>query len=89
MNLSQGKPWMDAQLLASLEVVDHHLVSWQSTSLCDVEEVIEDRDAKLQRLKALIQVYHLIQERLLNFYISYRRIYNVERRSRWLLWRMP
>eukprot|EP00438_Fugacium_kawagutii_P020344 Skav209400 [mRNA] locus=scaffold962:114839:136572:- [translate_table: standard] len=47
----EGKPWMDAQLLASLQVVDHHL------------EVIEDRDAKLQRLKALIQVYHLIQEK--------------------------
>mmetsp|Transcript_25930 Transcript_25930/g.31626 ORF Transcript_25930/g.31626 Transcript_25930/m.31626 type:complete len:383 (-) Transcript_25930:156-1304(-) len=49
--LLEGKPWMDAQLLASLQMVDHHL------------EVIEDRDAKLQRLKALIQVYHLIQEK--------------------------
>lgn len=42
---------MDPQLLASLQMVDHHL------------EVIEDREAKLQRLKALIQVYHLIQEK--------------------------
>ena len=39
------------RLLASLQMVDHHL------------EVIEDRDAKLQRLKALVQVYHLIQEK--------------------------
>eukprot|EP00435_Cladocopium_sp_Y103_P047999 s549_g14.t1 len=49
--LLEGKPWMDPQLLASLQMVDHHL------------EVIEDRDAKLQRLKALVQVYHLIQEK--------------------------
>ncbi|CAJ1384622.1 unnamed protein product [Effrenium voratum] len=49
--LLEGKPWMDAALLASLEVVEHHL------------EVIEDRDAKLQRLKSLIQLYHLIQEK--------------------------
>ena len=39
------------RLLASLQMVDHHL------------EVIEDRDAKLSRLRALIQVYHLIQEK--------------------------
>jgi len=49
--LLEGKPWMDAQLLAALQMVDHHL------------EVIEDRDAKLSRLRALIQVYHLIQEK--------------------------
>lgn len=42
---------MELRLLASLQMVDHHL------------EVIEDRDAKLQRLKALVQVYHLIQEK--------------------------
>lgn len=39
------------RLLAALQMVDHHL------------EVIEDRDAKLSRLRALIQVYHLIQEK--------------------------
>jgi hypothetical protein len=42
---------VELRLLASLQMVDHHL------------EVIEDRDAKLQRLKALVQVYHLIQEK--------------------------
>ena len=51
--LLEGKPWMEPQLLASLEVVDHHL------------EVIEDREGKLQRLKALIQArirvcYHVL-----------------------------
>ena len=39
------------RLLAALQMVDHHL------------EVIEDRDAKLSRLRALVQVYHLIQEK--------------------------
>eukprot|EP00930_Biecheleria_cincta_P045959 TRINITY_DN31681_c0_g1_i1.p1 TRINITY_DN31681_c0_g1~~TRINITY_DN31681_c0_g1_i1.p1 ORF type:complete len:730 (-),score=151.85 TRINITY_DN31681_c0_g1_i1:746-2935(-) len=47
----EGKPWLDATLLASLQAVQHHL------------EVLEDRDSKLQRLKALIQVYHLIQDK--------------------------
>jgi len=46
----EGKPWLDPQLLCSLQSVEHHL------------EVIEDKDLKLQRLKALIQLYHLIQE---------------------------
>ncbi|CAE8586815.1 unnamed protein product, partial [Polarella glacialis] len=47
----EGKPWMEPQLLASLQAVEHHL------------EVIEDKDGKVQRLKALIQLYNLIQEK--------------------------
>jgi len=43
--------WLDPQLLSSLASVEHHL------------EVIEDKDTKLQRLKALIQLYHLIQDK--------------------------
>mmetsp|Transcript_40757 Transcript_40757/g.107961 ORF Transcript_40757/g.107961 Transcript_40757/m.107961 type:complete len:771 (-) Transcript_40757:154-2466(-) len=45
----EGKAWLDPQLLSSLQAVEHHL------------EVIEDRDAKLQRLKAVIQLYHFIR----------------------------
>lgn len=47
----KGKTWMDPQLIASLQAVEHHL------------EVIEDKEAKLTRVKALIQLYHLIQEK--------------------------
>mmetsp|Transcript_16377 Transcript_16377/g.28761 ORF Transcript_16377/g.28761 Transcript_16377/m.28761 type:complete len:836 (+) Transcript_16377:38-2545(+) len=49
--LLEAKPWMDPQLLAALQLVEHHL------------EVIEGKDAKLARLKALIQLYNLIQEK--------------------------
>lgn len=45
----EGKAWLDPQLLRSLQAVEHHL------------EVMEDRDAKLQRLKAVIQLYHFIR----------------------------
>merc|ERR1719424_2667741 len=49
----EGKTWLDPTLLATLQVVEHHL------------EVIEERDQKLARLKALIQLYHFIQEQQL------------------------
>lgn len=45
----EGKAWLDPQLLRSLQAVEHHL------------EVMEDRDAKLHRLKAVIQLYHFIR----------------------------
>jgi len=48
----QGR-WLDPQLLASLQAVEHHV------------EVIKDTEAKLERLKGLIKLYHLIQEQQL------------------------
>mmetsp|Transcript_2427 Transcript_2427/g.5192 ORF Transcript_2427/g.5192 Transcript_2427/m.5192 type:complete len:928 (+) Transcript_2427:35-2818(+) len=49
--VDMGRAWLDPQLLASLQAVEHHL------------EVIEDKDAKLQRLKALIQLNVLIHQK--------------------------
>lgn len=48
---SEGKQWLDPQLITSLTAVEHHL------------EIIEDKEAKLERLKKLIQLYHIIQEK--------------------------
>lgn len=46
-----NKQWLDPQILSSLQAVEHHL------------EFLEDKEAKLQRLKALVQLYALIQEK--------------------------
>jgi len=51
--MAKGKPWLDPQLLTTLTAVEHHL------------EVIDDRDAKLLRLKALIQKYVFLQDQQL------------------------
>jgi len=48
----QGR-WIDPQLLTSLQAVEHHV------------EVIKDIDLKLERLKGLVKLYHLIQEKQL------------------------
>lgn len=50
MTSDSARGWLDPSLLASLQAVEHHL------------EVIDDKDQKVSRLKALIQLYHLIQE---------------------------
>jgi len=49
----ESKQWLDPQLMLSLQSVEHHV------------EVIEDKEAKLQRVKALIQMHHFIQEQQL------------------------
>jgi len=51
--VSEQARWLDPQLLASLQAVEHHV------------EVIKDTEAKLERLKGLIKLYHLIQEQQL------------------------
>eukprot|EP00929_Paragymnodinium_shiwhaense_P020849 TRINITY_DN13767_c0_g1_i1.p1 TRINITY_DN13767_c0_g1~~TRINITY_DN13767_c0_g1_i1.p1 ORF type:complete len:878 (-),score=179.07 TRINITY_DN13767_c0_g1_i1:121-2754(-) len=51
--LMEGRQWLDPQLLASLEQVEHHL------------EVIEEKDNKMQRLKALIQLSHVRDKQMI------------------------
>jgi len=48
--VSEGKQWLDPQLLSSLQAVNHHL------------ELYDDRDSKFHRLTALIKVYHIMKE---------------------------
>lgn len=43
--------WVDPQLLASLQAIEHHV------------EFIKDTDLKLERLKGLVKLYNLIQEK--------------------------
>merc|ERR1719464_931011 len=49
-DLHEGKHWLDPQLVSSLQSVKHHV------------EVYEDKEAKFQRLTALIKVYHIMKE---------------------------
>lgn len=50
MMSDSARGWLDPALLAALQAVEHHL------------EVIDDKDQKVSRLKALIQLYHLINQ---------------------------
>jgi len=51
--MAEQARWLDPQLVTSLQAVEHHV------------EVIKDTEAKLERLKGLIKLYHLIQEQQL------------------------